>query len=230
MYQQTHPLVGRREKHCSLFAVLVLRFSVPINWRHKIIHSVSLWMQSKQWKLILRQAKKRFLGDYSQLTGWFVDNKHYNTSYRMVSMVMAHCTTFCHIETSRIKSWSYTVRVRSCHSTTHCLGFRRCRANPKNGWRARVCRLTSLRRLSYSQQQCLSVIEPSLQWSRKKLPNPYSPASLPWANWLIARFRGWSGYSSHTPAGMPTLVHGLWQFESIFLGWKLAQNQLVCTR
>ena len=88
------------------------------------------------------------MGDYSQLTGWFVENKHYNTSYRMVSMAMAHWTTFCHIETSRIKSWSYTVRVRSCHWTTHCLGFRRCRANPKNGWRARVCRLTSLRRLS----------------------------------------------------------------------------------
>ena len=217
MYQQTHPLVGRREKHCSLFAVLVLRFSVPINWRHKIIHSVSLWMQSKQWKLILRQAKKRFLGDYSQLTGWFVDNKHYNTSSRMVSMVMAHCTTFCHIETSRIKSWSYTVRVRSCHSTTHCLGFRRCRANLKNGWRALACRLTSLRRLS-------------LPGLTKKLPNPYSPASLPWANWLIARLGGGSGYSSHRPAEMPTLVHGLWPFESIFLGWKLAQNQLVCTR
>jgi hypothetical protein len=80
------------------------------------------------------------------------------------------------------------------------------------------------------QQQCLSVIEPSLQGRTQKLQNPYPPASLPWATWLIARLGGWSGYSSQRPPGMPTLVHGLRQFESIFLGWKLAQNQLVCTR
>jgi hypothetical protein len=80
------------------------------------------------------------------------------------------------------------------------------------------------------QQQCLSVIEPSLQGRTQKLKNPYPPASLPWATWLIARLGGWSGYSSQRPPGMPTLVHGLRQFESIFLGWKLAQNQLVCTR
>lgn len=30
--------------------------------------------------------------------------------------------------------------------------------------------------------------------------------------------------------GMPTLVRGLRQFESIFLGWKLAQGGLVYTR
>ena len=80
------------------------------------------------------------------------------------------------------------------------------------------------------QQQCLSVIETSLQGRTKKLQNPYPPASLPWATWLIARLGGWSGYSSQRPPGMPTLVQGLRQFESIFLGWKLAQNQLVCTR
>ena len=83
---------------------------------------------------------------------------------------------------------------------------------------------------SDSQQQCLSVIEPSFQGRTKKLQNPYPPASLPWATWLIARLGGCSGYSSQRPPGMPTLVHGLRQFESIFLGWKLAQNQLLCTR
>jgi hypothetical protein len=73
------------------------------------------------------------------------------------------------------------------------------------------------------------VIELSLQGRTKKLQNPYPPASLPWANWLIARLGGWSGYSSQRPPGMPTLVRGLRLFESIFLGWKLALNQLVCT-
>ena len=83
---------------------------------------------------------------------------------------------------------------------------------------------------SDEQQQCLSMIEPSVQGRTKKLQNPYLPASLPWATWLIARLGGWSGYSSQRPPGMPTLVHGLRQFESIFLGWKLAQNPLLCTR
>ncbi|MEG4815266.1 IS4 family transposase [Microcoleus sp. K5-D4] len=83
---------------------------------------------------------------------------------------------------------------------------------------------------SDEQQQCLEVIEPSLQGRTKKLQNPYPPASLPWATWLIARLGGWSGYSSQRPPGMPTIVHGLRQFESLFLGWKLAHNQLVCTR
>jgi len=40
----------------------------------------------------------------------------------------------------------------------------------------------------------------------------------------IERLGGWSGYTSQRPPGMPTLVHGLRQFESIFLGWKLAQS------
>ena len=31
------------------------------------------------------------------------------------------------------------------------------------------------------------------------------------------------------PPGMPTLVHGLRKFNSIFLGWQLANNQVVCT-
>lgn len=82
---------------------------------------------------------------------------------------------------------------------------------------------------SDDQQQCLSQIAPSLEGHTQKLQNPYPSASLAWATWLIARLGGWSGYSSQRPPGMPTLVHGLRKFESIFLGWKLPQNQLVCT-
>jgi hypothetical protein len=74
------------------------------------------------------------------------------------------------------------------------------------------------------QQQCLSQIAPSYQGKTQKQQNPYPPNSLPWATWLIARLGGWSGYLSQRPPGMPTLVHGLRRFESIFLGWKLSQN------
>lgn len=79
------------------------------------------------------------------------------------------------------------------------------------------------------QQQCLSQLAPSLQGRTRKQQNPYLPSSLPWATWLIARLGGWSGYRSQRPPGMPTLIHGLRQFDSLFLGWKLAHTLLVCT-
>jgi hypothetical protein len=72
------------------------------------------------------------------------------------------------------------------------------------------------------QQQCLSDLAPTLEGDTNKQQNPYPPATLPWATWFIARLGGWSGYQSQRPPGMPTLIHGLRQFESIFLGWKLA--------
>ena len=78
---------------------------------------------------------------------------------------------------------------------------------------------------SEEQQQCLSAIEPSLEGSTPKLRNPYGQGSLPWATWLIARLGGWSGYRSQRPPGMPTLIHGLRKFESIFWGWKLSQTR-----
>jgi len=74
------------------------------------------------------------------------------------------------------------------------------------------------------KQQCLSQIQSSVEGDTKKLQNPYPRGCLPWATWIIARLGGWSGYTSQRPPGMPTLVHGLRQFESIFLGWKLAQS------
>jgi hypothetical protein len=77
---------------------------------------------------------------------------------------------------------------------------------------------------------CQQQVAPTLQGRTRKQQNPYPKNSLPWATWIIARLGGWSGYRSQRPPGMPTLVHGLRQFEAIFLGWKLAQTQLVCTR
>ena len=80
------------------------------------------------------------------------------------------------------------------------------------------------------QQHCLEQLALTLQGRTQKQQNPYPLVSLPWATWLIARLGGWSGYQSQRPPGMPTLVHGLRQFKSIFLGWKLTQTPLVCTR
>lgn len=77
---------------------------------------------------------------------------------------------------------------------------------------------------SESEQQCLTELSPSLNGTTPKQQNPYPPLTLAWANWLIARLGGWSGYLSQRPPGTATLFHGLQKFESIFLGWKLAHN------
>lgn len=37
------------------------------------------------------------------------------------------------------------------------------------------------------EQQCLTHLAPTLQGRTAKQQNPYPPASLPWATWLIAR-------------------------------------------
>jgi Transposase DDE domain len=83
---------------------------------------------------------------------------------------------------------------------------------------------------SEEQQQCLSHLAPTLQGRTQKQKNPHPPESLAWATWLVARLGGWSGYHSQRPPGMPTLIRGLRQFETIFVGWKLAQTSLLCTR
>ncbi|MEH2020973.1 hypothetical protein [Nostoc sp.] len=80
------------------------------------------------------------------------------------------------------------------------------------------------------QQQCLLGLQCSVEGDTQKLQNPYPQGCLPWATWIIARLGGWSGYLSQRPPGMPTLVRGLRQFESIFFGWKLSQDRLVYTR
>jgi hypothetical protein len=82
---------------------------------------------------------------------------------------------------------------------------------------------------SAQQQQCLRHLMPMLQRRTRKQQNPFSPGSLPWASWLIARLGGWSGYRSQSPPGIRTLSQGLKRFETLFEGWSLAQDSFVCT-
>jgi hypothetical protein len=69
---------------------------------------------------------------------------------------------------------------------------------------------------------CLTQLAPRLQGTTAQQQNPFPQTSLPWACWFIARLGGWSGYRSQRPPGTLTLVTGLRQFESIFLGWQMA--------
>lgn len=82
--------------------------------------------------------------------------------------------------------------------------------------------------LSDDQHQCLRQIAPKLSGRTIKLQNPHPSHTLAWVSWCIARLGGWSGYQSQHPPGIITRLRGLQQFESIFAGWKLAQD--VCTR
>jgi len=81
--------------------------------------------------------------------------------------------------------------------------------------------------LSPEQQQCLEQIAPTLAGRTLKQQNPHPSQTLAWVAWLIARLGGWAGYQSQPPPGIATMLRGLQQFESIFTGWKLAQD--VCT-
>lgn len=81
--------------------------------------------------------------------------------------------------------------------------------------------------LSELQQQCLAQLAPKLSGRTAKQQNPHPPGTLAWAAWCMARLGGWSGYQSQSPPGVVTMLRGLQQFESIFQGWRLAQD--VCT-
>ncbi|MEO0768967.1 MAG: IS4 family transposase [Cyanobacteria bacterium J06649_4] len=72
------------------------------------------------------------------------------------------------------------------------------------------------------KQTCLGNLAPTLEGRTTKQKNPYSPGSLAWATWLIARLGGWSGYRSQRPPGFATIYRGLQQFDSMFMGWQLA--------
>jgi hypothetical protein len=82
---------------------------------------------------------------------------------------------------------------------------------------------------SAPEQQCLSDVAASVNGRTQKQLNPHPPGSLAWATWIIARLGGWSGFRSQKPPGIPTLVSGLRQFESLFHGWQLALGKVVCT-
>ena len=79
------------------------------------------------------------------------------------------------------------------------------------------------RLFSKQEQLCLHTLLPTLKGKTDKQKNPHPPASLAWAAWLIARPGGWNGYVSQRPPGVITFYRGLDKFETIFLGWQLAQ-------
>jgi hypothetical protein len=67
----------------------------------------------------------------------------------------------------------------------------------------------------------LAALVPELEGKTQAQKNPYPKASLAWAAWAVAKLGGWDGYASSKPPGPITFAHGLQQFRSIALGWRI---------
>ena len=70
-------------------------------------------------------------------------------------------------------------------------------------------------------------LQPTLEGATAKQKNRFTPDSLAWAAWIIARLGGWTGYASGRPAGPITFVHGLTRFAGIVHGVTLAKDVYI---
>ena len=74
------------------------------------------------------------------------------------------------------------------------------------------------------EQECMVMLNNKLEGKTEKLKNPFSPKTLAFAAWVIARLAGWSGYASHRPAGPIDFLIGLQRFNDRFEGFLMAKN------
>jgi hypothetical protein len=78
------------------------------------------------------------------------------------------------------------------------------------------------------QIEVLEALQGQLQRPTTKQKNPYSPKSLAWAAWTIARLGGWTGYQSERSTGPITMCNGLKRFNAIVQGYFLEANVCPC--
>ncbi len=72
--------------------------------------------------------------------------------------------------------------------------------------------------------KCLKESCKKYEGKTEKLKNRYSPDTLKWASWVIARIGGWKGYASQRPPGPITFFKGLYNFNLIYEGWCIAKR------
>ena len=77
------------------------------------------------------------------------------------------------------------------------------------------------------QIEVLHALQKTLQGRTLKQQNPYTPDSLAWAAWTIARLGGWTGYETDLSMGPITMRDGLERFNGMVDGYRLAKN--VCS-
>lgn len=75
-----------------------------------------------------------------------------------------------------------------------------------------------------TEQKFIRLINKTLEGNTEKLKNPYSPESLAFAAWTIARLSGWSGYKSQRPPGPIDFLTGLQKFYDRLQGFLLAND------
>lgn len=77
-----------------------------------------------------------------------------------------------------------------------------------------------------SEGECLKQLNMNLEGETEKQRNPYTPLTLKWGTWIIARLGGWKGYQKERRPGPIVLQKGLAKFYSIFQGWLLFKNSM----
>ena len=72
----------------------------------------------------------------------------------------------------------------------------------------------------------LAAFSAKLEGRTDKLKNPYSPTTLAWFAWIVARLGGWSGYTSkgYKPPGPKTINRGLTRLDAMTEGWKISHS------
>lgn len=72
--------------------------------------------------------------------------------------------------------------------------------------------------------RCLEKLNGELEGNTVKQQNPYTPDSLSWASWVIARLAGWTEfYTKSRPPGNKTFRYGLEKFDAIMIGFNLSE-------
>ena len=71
---------------------------------------------------------------------------------------------------------------------------------------------------SHDEIELIAQLNHKMQGKTDRQKNPYTPRSLAWAAWVIARLGGWHVYETKPP-GPITFHNGLRYFRTFFQGW-----------
>lgn len=69
--------------------------------------------------------------------------------------------------------------------------------------------------------EVLEAVAPTVDGRTERLRNPFTPRSLAWAAWIIARLGGWNGARNARPPGPITMHRGLQYFHAAAHGYRL---------
>lgn len=80
--------------------------------------------------------------------------------------------------------------------------------------------------LSFKQEEleCIEIQCKKMEGKTEKQKNPYTPSTLKYVTWVIARLGGWKGYATQRKPGLTTLWIGLEKFYNIYQGWTIAKD------